>query len=307
MQDYKARHWKRGRLPLRRGKESPFRSKAAAPRRSLAASPTASRADQPARGRSLLRGLIVPLAHQPGRWIYLAVVLWLFAGALYGGWKLGWGPVQTVSLSGRQQLSVEEVLRTAGLSASTTMAQVHPYEAARALAALPRVRTADVRRVYPGRVRIALQERLPVVRVARVQGPDLALDADGVVVSPDGAALPASTPLIQGVDAQAAPGEALRDPALRRGLEALAALSELGPPGPGAPVVDVSNPFLLRLTLADGRQLDVPPSQIRPALRTYRRLAARLPEVFRGRQRVDFSSLDEEGGGRVLLRPISAP
>ena len=143
----------------------------------------------------------VPPARKPRGWfwrqyrVFLSVMLGalLLIGAAVGLW---YGlPIRTVEVSGNKQLTLLEVKRLAGLSNAEPFGWLY-YGAwlAQALADNAWVESAHITRVFPGRIEVRLQERVPVAQLR---------DRSGVisVVAADGTPLPgaqATGPVISG-------------------------------------------------------------------------------------------------------------
>lgn len=307
MRDYKARPGRKGRKPAR---------PAPAPRRKarvpelprgfvpLTRPPEARHAPPPR-----LRGLLRSARRIPLRAVLLGAALaWLAAGLVAGTVALWQSPLEEVQLAGNAAVSAQTVLELGGLAAGLPMSRLEPYALARRIAAHPRLLSADVRRVYPGRLRVRVHERQAQLRVALEDGRTAVVDGDDVVLSvlPAGAPVPetlAGLPLVRGAAASAAPSEPLHDPALTRGRRARVALEELDFPDAGRIVVDGRDPFLVRLILPDGQRLIAPEQHLEPALRTWRTLRERVPALLARAGTVDLAELRSEGHGRVYLRP----
>jgi hypothetical protein len=246
--------------------------------------------------------------HWPARTVLFGAVLaWLVPGLAAGAWALWRAPLQELRLEGRRALAAEDVLRLTGLQAGLAMHAVDPFQTAQRLRAHPRVVAADVRRVYPGRVDVRLVERTAELRVLLADGRTALVDRDDVVLdllprgtAPTGAA--AALPLVATAARTVEPSRPLRDPGLGRARAALVALRELGFADADRAAVDAGDPFLLRMRLAGGARLILTPDRLEPALRAYREVSERYPTVFRQGGAVDLTTLDPEGGGRIVIR-----
>jgi hypothetical protein len=238
---------------------------------------------------------------------FAGVLLWLGAGLVSGGVALWSGPLEQVILTGNTTLAPGEVIRAGGLGGGLSLGSVDPYQVAGRIAAHPRVRRADVRRLFPGRLRIRIEERSPELRVLTGDGRIALVDAENVVLSlaPQEGPLPGNLralPLVTGLTARAVPSTVLGDPGLARARGAMAALLELAYPIGARTVVDGGHPFLLHLRLPEDRLVVIPYDRLEPALRTYQALVEGEPALLEGVQVVDFGALDAAGGGRLLLR-----
>lgn len=307
MRDYKAHLGPKGRKPARHGPFASHSSRAEKlPRRfqPLARPPAPPRPERPSR----LRPWLERVRRVPLHGVLLgAALLWLTAGLAVGAAHLWQAPLREVVLAGNAAVSADAVLRLSGLRAGQPMHEVDPYALAARIAAHPRVVSADVRRLYPGRVAIRLRERAAELRIALRDGRTAVVDADNVVlfVQPPGAPAAEAVrhlPRITGVAASPTPGRPLHDAAVNRGRAALAALGELGFPEVERVVVEGGDPFLLTLRLPDGPRLVVPHEQLEPALRTYRALTERSPQALAGMETVDLTAVTAEGTGRIFLR-----
>lgn len=89
--------------------------------------------------------------------------------------------VDRVQVSGVRQASDEQVRSAAGVVPGEAMADVDLGAARRRVAALPWVRTATVRRMWPGTVRVVVVERRPLA-VVEGRGAWSRVDAEGRVI-----------------------------------------------------------------------------------------------------------------------------
>jgi cell division protein FtsQ len=164
----------------------------------------------PAPARVLLRG--ERTRRGPARWslalrpaprgvgLVLALALLVGAGALgalhggeyhdfvaregglgdYVARALGFG-VAAVTISGQSQLPEREILALAGISARTSLPFFDAADARKALEALPLIKQASVRKLYPDRVVIDIIERTPAA-LWQKDGEINAIAADGTVI-----------------------------------------------------------------------------------------------------------------------------
>ncbi|MCG8914616.1 FtsQ-type POTRA domain-containing protein [Actinokineospora sp. PR83] len=144
-----------------------------------------------------------------------------------------------VEVSGTEQLTADDVRAAAAVAPGTPLVRLDTDEVAARVAQLPRVDTVQVRRSYPGTVRIAISERTPVLAVQAGDGVHL-VDGTGLDFSTVKAAPP-------GLPVLSAPDQPSR-------AAAAAAVSAL-PPALTALVASVAatTPVDIRLTLGDGR------------------------------------------------------
>lgn len=110
--------------------------------------------------------------------------------------------IQSISLAGRKQLSEKDILTTAGVSGRTSMLFLD-VEAARArLKANPWIADAEVRKFYPGRLQITIEER-EAFALWQKDGKLSVIATDGAVLAPFAGELRfAALPLVVGTGAQ---------------------------------------------------------------------------------------------------------
>ena len=150
------------------------------------------------------------------RWLnwkpVLAVVL-VLAGAVTGLWLVYFSSflsVQGVDVHGTHLLSAEQVRQAAAVPEGDALASVDLDRVRARVEALAAVRSADVSREWPDRVRIDVSERVPVA-VVEIAGQLRGMDEDGVVFR-DYAQAPPDLPRVQtGTDTGS---DALREAAL---------------------------------------------------------------------------------------------
>ncbi|HKI97970.1 MAG TPA: FtsQ-type POTRA domain-containing protein [bacterium] len=308
MRDYKARQGPKSRKPPRRvANPRSGRTRAPLPKGFQPLSPPSKAPQRRPERPNHLTVALGRLRRWPLRTVLFgAAATWLLAGLVSGGIALWQAPLREVRITGNRVVETGTLLRLGGLSAGLSMRDVDPYETARRMAAHPRVTAVDVRRLYPGRLAIRVRERQPELRVRLADGSTALVDRDNVVLSvlPVGMAAPAEIahlPLVTGAIAPAVPSEPLHDSALHRGREALAVLKALDFAQPEAATVDAHDPFLLRLRLADGTRLIAPSETLASALRVYQETHAHYPQVFQDAGAIDLTTLDAQGGGRIVL------
>jgi len=118
-----------------------------------------------------------------GGWAGRVVVLVSAAGAL--AWVLllsGWLAVDRVEVVGVGRLSVEQVREAAGVEKGTALARIDTEDVRERVAQLSPVASVEVRRSWPGTLRVELAERVAVAGVVGPGGVQL-VDAAGVVVA----------------------------------------------------------------------------------------------------------------------------
>ena len=109
--------------------------------------------------------------------------------------------VRRVMVSGPDQAGPAVLMQAAGIRRGEPLVDVAPGRAARRLEGLPWVRTAVVRRHWPGTVRISLTERVAVAQVAATEGapgPVALVDVTGRVLADEPAEV-SGLPLLAGV------------------------------------------------------------------------------------------------------------
>jgi cell division protein FtsQ len=133
------------------------------------------------------------------------LVAWvLLASSLFG--------VSSVRVEGTGRVSPAQVRGVAGIQSGTPLARLDTAAVAARVAALPAVRTVDVRRTWPRGVAIVVRERVPAA--VRVRGTGFALvDRSGVVFA-EVARRPKGLPLVTAPIGAGAP-------ALRAALDVL--------------------------------------------------------------------------------------
>ena len=105
--------------------------------------------------------------------------------------------ILTVALSGNAHVSREEVLRTAGVTARTSLPFLDVEDARERLKTNPWIADASVLKLYPGELQIGITEREPFA-VWQRQGQLFVIAADGTVLEPYVAARLLRLPLVVG-------------------------------------------------------------------------------------------------------------
>lgn len=127
-----------------------------------------------------------------------AVVLLAVVGPVAALAALAWSPlvdVEEVRVDGTRRLPPNQVLAAAGIDRGTPLATVDVDGAQRRIAALPYVRGVVVRREWPDRVVVEVDERVPALAVP-VAGGVVLYDAEGVRLGGASAA-PTAVPLLR--------------------------------------------------------------------------------------------------------------
>ncbi|GAB2988977.1 cell division protein FtsQ/DivIB [Nocardioides montaniterrae] len=180
-------------------------------------------------------------------WRYLLVVLLALALgglAIYAVYFSPWLRVEGVQVVGMQQLKTEQVLKRAQVPMGETLARTDLHAIELRVEAMPIVKSADVSRSWPHKIRIEVVERTPVAVLAR-DSYFVQVDASGVPFMPR-LKTPGRLPTIEtGPTADAS--------ALREGAKVAAAL-----PPEIAKLVDhisVDTIDQIDLVLRDGRRV----------------------------------------------------
>lgn len=111
--------------------------------------------------------------------------------------------VQTVTLEGRAETAQDEIVRMLGIKRGTLMFYVDVDEARARLEALPWVKSAEVRRVWPNRIHVRVVERKPVA-LWQNEGQVTLIDADGKPIAGEDPVRFAKLPLVVGPGAESA-------------------------------------------------------------------------------------------------------
>jgi cell division protein FtsQ len=155
------------------------------------------------------------------RAIILLVIVSLLAGVI---WLLqsSYLSVHEIDVTGSDRPDVSEAILRAGIEEGVPLILVRTGEAVDELEALPWIRAAEVRRVYPDRVEVAVDQRRAVVWMWD-SGSYAVLDIEGVVLEYVTSVV-VGTPVLQLGIRHVAEGEAHSDPAVLGGVEFIAAL-----------------------------------------------------------------------------------
>ncbi|MBC6447699.1 cell division protein FtsQ/DivIB [Actinokineospora xionganensis] len=147
--------------------------------------------------------------------------------------------VRGVEVFGTTVLTHDDVRKAAAVEAGSPLVRLDTDEIAARVAALPRVRSVDVRRSYPVTVRITLVERTPFAVITKPDGVHL-VDVDGV----DFGVVPVAPPGL--------PQLAAADPpTIKAAVTVLAAVPD--PLRPQVASVSAETVGNVKITLADGR------------------------------------------------------
>ena len=239
---------------------------------------------------------------------FVAAACWLAVGTgleTIGLWR---STLKSVAIWGNETLSARRVASLAGFHKELRVGAINPLLASTLLMRHPRIKTADVRRYFPGGVTILLEERLPFARVRVNSEVTAVIDREGVVVAfagtnPDPGF--ASLPLGRFSAEVPEPGQKLAGAGLERGLrliEEIVAL-RLAPEGGVSVDMDVDDPFGLILNLpARGHRLILPPEGLNGGLAKYLRLAPALGKDTGQPLTIDLRSEGGSTAERITLR-----
>jgi cell division protein FtsQ len=135
------------------------------------------------------------------------------AAALLGVFTLAWAAqgsplldVDRVDVVGASRVAPERAVAAVGVSPGTPLMAVDPARGAARLEALPWVRSAEVRRLFPNRIRIALEERKAAAWAARPEGGFAVLDDTGRVLA-ETPQRPEGLPELTGLGVPPVPGQ----------------------------------------------------------------------------------------------------
>ena len=170
------------------------------------------------------------------------------------GWIVGWSPllrVTDVLVEGAERTPEAAVVNAADLGRHDHLFLLDADAVAGRVEELPWVRSADVDRILPGKVRISIKERRPAI-VLLVGGDRWTLDATGRVLQA-GDAVPGLPVLTGGVMARPVPGNIVDGASARHALRAWRTL----PARVRTRVRGIVAPTLERITfvLDDGTQV----------------------------------------------------
>ena len=111
--------------------------------------------------------------------------------------------VQSVTLEGRAETAQGEIVRMLGIKRGTPMLYVDVDEARARLEALPWVKSAEARRVWPDRINVRIIERKPVA-LWQNDGDIVVVDAEGRPIAGEDVSRFTDLPLVVGKGAESA-------------------------------------------------------------------------------------------------------
>ncbi|MDH5371973.1 MAG: FtsQ-type POTRA domain-containing protein [Acidimicrobiia bacterium] len=143
----------------------------------------------------------------------IAGVLWVLQSPMFS--------VGEIEVTGSDRQDVSDVIRASGFEEGTPLILVNPRDLEDGLEGLPWVRSAAVRRVFPDRVEIDIDQRVAVAWLW-ASGTYAVLDDEAVVLE-YAAVVQAGFPVLQLSVQRLEPGEAHTDPTVLGALEFAAA------------------------------------------------------------------------------------
>ena len=231
---------------------------------------------------------------------------WLVLGLGVETVALWRSPLVKVEFSGNRSIPVDMLLEAGGLAAGQPLGRVDPFTAAVRLGRLARVAAADVRRIFPGRVVVAVREREPAAVVHTADEVRAVVDRQGMVLALSPKILPErwrGLPRIRYGVGNPVVGRRLAGAEPRRALRLLARSVDLGLKPGERYLIDLDDPFAITLVLPERNQRVILPADgLERALRTYQALAPSLPAQSQKVQILDLRTIGPTHGGRIIIR-----
>lgn len=142
---------------------------------------------------------------------------WAFSGYFISSPRFA---LQNVDISGLRALTNEEVMQAAGLNSALNTLLLNPATVTRKLSTLPYVASCTVRREFPSRVFIDVEERVPSA-ILLYENHSFEIDAEGRLLRELNPLMPLYLPIITSNEVAALPaaGEQLELPGLRAALQ----------------------------------------------------------------------------------------
>jgi cell division protein FtsQ len=205
---------------------APMRQTFPLPPQLAAAGPRAAPGRRPLRRARLWK--VFGLTLRPGAGLFMALALLSGAGyfgAVRGGqyqaFVTAYGSpadlvarvfglrLDAITISGQRELTTREILDAAGFSDRNSLLLLNAHEVRDRLKAVPLVRDADVRKLYPNRLMIDIVEREPYA-LWQKDGQVVVVSADGTVIDAMRDQRFASLPFVVGASANEHVGEFLK-------------------------------------------------------------------------------------------------
>lgn len=232
--------------------------------------------------------------------VYRAVVIGgvLIAAAiiaLYSPW-LGLFKLREIVVEGNNHLAKEEIVRTSGLCLGCNLLRMPVHRAVEAISKLPWVREVFIRRVYPHKAEIIVQERSPIAVISDPEDENslLVVGEGGVLVQRVSEGVSA-TLVVRGADLTGSnPGARLTDRGIIAALEHLHRRALTAGP---FHLADFSNPSAIMLYTTDELEVNLGPIdgiQVR---------IDALAELLQTLNQADYRSIDLRFGGEAILVP----
>ena len=216
--------------------------------------------DDPVELRYLIRGLMLTLSST----LVLAAVGWMAWGTALVAIPYFQQPLKDIRIHGLHRLTEQELLSGVGLKPGEVLLNIDPYELAARLRAHPLVHEVDLRRQFPHRLHLSIQEHQPAARL-QVANEVFLIDSEQRVLQRIAtgrfSAEDARLLLVTGLRPQALqPGMQLQSSVLAQGLKILHELAAIPQDTRTVLRVDLSEPQNLKLVVpVDGsrRPLEV--------------------------------------------------
>ena len=236
----------------------------------------------------------------------IILAAWLVLGLGVETAGLWHSPLRRLEIFGNRTLSDEGLIAAAGIEAGQPLGGIDPFTVAVRLSALAKVASADVRRVFPGRLIVAVKEREPAAVVHISPGKRAIVDKTGLILSlppVEPADTPRGLPRIQFNALQARIGSRLKGRGLTQALKMLSIGPGFGLVPGEVFTIDANRPSTLVLDLPGrNRRVIFPQTGLERALRLYPALAASLAELPGKLRVIDLRTIEPAHGGRILLR-----
>lgn len=303
MLDYKPTRKRAGVKPLRRGKSKDKLS--SRPLRSAVVNPGAERPVSKRSDAEPIRPAAFALTGAKALCVLLAGWLVLGLGVeTVGLWN---SPLGRVEISGNSTVEAEELVAAAGFGSGQPLGEIDPFAAAARLSAHPKLSSADVRRIFPGLLIVAVQEREPAALVHVSERMRAVIDETGRILALVEAAQSGqwqALPRIVFDVSRPVAGGNLTGAGFTRALRLLSLIGVLG--------LDEGEAFSINANRSSGLELDLPErnhrvilpySGMERALRLYPEFAAVLPQGSVTRKIIDLRAINPAYGGRAILSP----
>lgn len=240
--------------------------------------------------------------------IYGIIILIFFSALLFYGWKymprrlfnIEFLRARIVSVNGSKNLSEEEIKKLSDVEGKNFLT-LSLEESALRLVKNSWIRGVDVRRKFPNKISIAVEERLPF---ARVKLNNLSLiDEEGVILSVNSETVKKELPLISGVNGNISlkEGDKISSPNLKAGIETLKEIqSKQLFPVSDVSAVNVNDPFNPVLTVKNyPGQIYLGIGNLDEKIKNLRAFSSNKKEVF-----PLVSYIDLRFKNRVIVMPV---